>query len=84
MKSASFSVGTEAVQIVASSVSAQDVYVHVEGNGTVYVGGATVTTATGVPTEKHTTPINFFLPRGNELWAIAATTQDVRVMTEGA
>jgi hypothetical protein len=84
MKSASFSVGTEAVQIVASSVSAQDVYVHVEGNGTVYVGGAAVTTATGVPTEKHTTPINFFLPRGNELWAIATTTQDVRVMTEGA
>jgi hypothetical protein len=84
MKSASFSVGTEAVQIVASSVSAQDVYVHVEGNGTVYVGGATVTTATGVPTEKHTTPINFFLPRGNELWAIATSTQDVRVMTEGA
>jgi hypothetical protein len=84
MKSASFSVGTEAVQIVASSVSAQDVYVHVEGNGTVYVGGATVTTATGLPTEKHTTPINFFVPRGNELWAIAATTQDVRVMTEGA
>jgi hypothetical protein len=84
MKSASFSVGTEAVQIVASSTSAQDVYVHVEGNGTVYVGGATVTTATGVPTQKHTTPINFFLPRGNELWAIATTTQDVRVMTEGA
>ncbi len=84
MKSASFSVGTEAVQIVASSVSAQDVYVHVEGNGTVYVGGATVTTATGLPTQKHTTPINFFLPRGNELWAIATTTQDVRVMTEGA
>jgi hypothetical protein len=84
MKSASFSVGTEAVQIVASSVSAQDVYVHVEGNGTVYVGGATVTTATGLPTQKHTTPINFFVPRGNELWAIATTTQDVRVMTEGA
>jgi hypothetical protein len=84
MKSASFSVGTEAVQIVASSVSAQDVYVHVQGNGTVYVGGATVTTATGLPTEKHTTPINFFLPRGNELWAIATSTQDVRVMTEGA
>ncbi len=84
MKSASFSVGTTAVQIVASSVSAQDVYVHVEGNGTVYVGGATVTTATGLPTQKHTTPINFFIPRGNELWAIATTTQDVRVMTEGA
>jgi hypothetical protein len=84
MKSASFSVGTTAVQIVASSVSAQDVYVHVEGNGTVYVGGATVTTATGLPTQKHTTPINFFVPRGNELWAIATTTQDVRVMTEGA
>lgn len=84
MKSAAFSVGTTAVQIVASSVSAQDVYVHVEGNGTVYVGGATVTTATGLPTEKHTSPLNFFVPRGNELWAIAADTQDVRVMTEGA
>lgn len=83
MKSAAYSIGTTAVKIVSATDSTQYVYVHIEGNGAIYVGGPTVTTASGLKTEKHTTPIEFFVPRGNELWAIATGTQEARVMTEG-
>ena len=85
MKSASYAIDGTAVKIVASSPGAQNVYIHVEGNAVVYLGGADVTTSNGMPTEKNAVPINIFVPRGNELWGICgAGTENVRILTEGA
>jgi len=81
MNSQAFTVGTTAIRLVASSVNARQISVHPSGNGTVYLGGSTVTTATGMLTEKAAVPFTFTLPATNELWAIAASgTVDVRVM----
>ncbi len=85
MKSTSYTITTTRQKIISSGPSSAYVYVHVTGNDAVYVGGADVTSANGLETQKHTSPIQFFIPRGNELWAITATGSiDVRVMTEGA
>lgn len=85
MKSAAYTITTTAQKIVTSSPSSAWVYLHVEGNSTIYIGGSNVTTVNGLHTTKHTAPLSFFVPRGNELWAIvAADTADLRVLTEGA
>jgi hypothetical protein len=57
-------------------------YIHVVGNGKVAIGGAGVTFATGLLTEKHTTPLELFLPIGQKVYAICDTgaTENVRVM----
>jgi len=73
MKANQYTITTTPTKIVASNVFAQNVYLHVAGNGTVYLGDSDVTSTTGLETQKHTTPINFFVPRGQELWAVTAT-----------
>jgi hypothetical protein len=81
MNSQAFTVGTTASRLVTSSVSTRQISIHPQGNGTVYIGGSTVTTATGMLTEKAAVPYTFVLPAYNELWAIVPTgTVDVRVM----
>jgi len=82
MRSASVSVGTTAVTLIAADDIARTVYVHVIGNAPVYLGNASVTTATGLPTEKHTAPIPIFVPQRETIHAIAAEgTVDVRILT---
>ena len=67
--------------LVAGAVGFRTIYLHVEGNEIVYVGGETVTTATGTSTEKHTTPITFVLKSGDSLYGIVASaTADVRIL----
>ena len=81
MNSSAFTVGTTAVRLVATSVNARQISVHPSANGSVYLGGSTVTAATGMLTEKGAVPFTFTLPANNELWAITASgTVDVRVM----
>ena len=82
MNTASFSVSTTRVQLVASSVNARQISIHCIGTGVVYIGGSTVTAANGMLTEKNAVPFTFTLPANNELWAVTATgTEEVRVMT---
>ena len=81
MNSTAYTVGTTAVQLVTSSVSTRQISIHPSGNGTVYLGGSTVTTASGMLTEKGAVPYTFILPAYNELWAIVASgTVNVRVL----
>lgn len=73
MISSAVTVGTTAVKIMSKVPSFRNVYLHVEGNGTVYLGAETVTSTTGLPTQKHTTPIEIKVPANEELWAITAS-----------
>lgn len=81
MISKTFTVGTTRSQILDGAPAARTIYVHVIGNTAVYLGGSTVTTANGLLTEKHTSPVEFFIPPHEELWAVvAAATEDLRIM----
>jgi hypothetical protein len=83
MISASVTVGTTPTLLVAAGLGTRTVYVHVIGNATVYLGGATVTTATGTATQKHTTPLPIELRAGQALYGIvASSTEDVRVLRQ--
>lgn len=82
MHTASFSVSTTRVLIVPSDSITREIYVHAIGAGTVYLGGADVTAATGMLTEKNAIPFTMTLPAGETLYAITASgTEQVRVMT---
>lgn len=80
MKSTEYTIGTTAVNIVPTSNMNQRVYIHITGNGTVYLGGSDVTTTNGLATQKHTTPIEFVIPAGEQLWAISANTENLRIL----
>jgi hypothetical protein len=82
MKSQAYSVSTTRVKIVASDNINRTVYLHAVGAGVVYIGGADVTSANGMLTEKNAVPLEMFLPANEELYAITATgTEEVRVLT---
>lgn len=82
MRSASITVGTTATLLIAADDTHRTCYMHVIGNSTVYLGNSTVTTSTGLATEKHTAPIEIVVPSRQTLYAIVATaTEDVRILT---
>lgn len=82
MKTASFSVSTTRVQIITADNIYREVYLHTLGAGAVYIGGADVTSANGMLTEKNAIPFAINLPANESLWAITATgTEEVRIMT---
>lgn len=84
MRTKSFTVTTTAQLIVPASEDTRNVYLHVIGNGTVYIGDSTVTTTNGLLTEKHAVPLALELPAAQELWAVvtvAQGTEELRVMT---
>lgn len=82
MNTASYSVSTTRVLIVPADNINRTVYVHVIGAGVVYVGGANVTAANGLLTEKNAVPFQVFLPANETLYAITASgTEELRVMT---
>lgn len=82
MKSVAVTVGTSPTLLVAADDKYRKVYVHVTGNTSVYLGNSSVTTSTGLETEKHTSPIEFEVPSKETIYAVvAADTVDVRVMT---
>ena len=59
------------------------VFVQIEGNNTVYIGGSNVTDAQGFPIVKHAAPIQGGLLAGDGLWGICATgvTETIRIIT---
>lgn len=81
MISSTITVTTTAQKIISKSNSYRTIYLHVVGNGTVYVGGSTVTAVNGLATEKHTAPLTFEIPAQEELWVVVATgTEDLRML----
>lgn len=84
MKSSRLTVnGTTPTLLVAADNKNRDIYLHVVGNQSVALGNSTVTFATGLLTEKHTSPIEIFLPLNETIYAICdvAQTEHVCVMT---
>jgi len=82
MNTYAYSVSTTRVLIVPADNINRTVYLHTIGAGTVYIGGADVTAANGMLTEKNAVPFEIFLPLGESLYAITASgTENVRVMT---
>jgi hypothetical protein len=83
MKSTAHTVTSTRSLVIPEDNLTRTVYLHVTGNGTVYIGGTDVTTTNGMLTEKHAVPFQFILPNGEELYAITANgvTEDLRIMT---
>lgn len=69
--------------VIAKDDVTRTVYLHVLGNGTVYIGGSNVTTDNGMLTEKNAVPFQFILPANEELYAITPsnTTEELRILT---
>lgn len=85
MISSQHTVTTTASQVVAAAESWRTIYLHVIGNGVVYLGGSTVTSATGMLTEKAAVPFQMILPAGETLYAVTGTgTEDLRILTPSA
>ena len=81
MISSAFTVTTTRSQVIAAAPANRTVYLHVIGTGVVYLGGSTVTSSIGTPTEKNGVPFQMFLPAGESLYAITASgTEDLRVL----
>lgn len=82
MNTSSYSVSTTRVKIVYADNINRTIYIHAIGAGVVYIGGADVTAANGMLTEKNAVPFEMFLPAGEDLYAITASgTEEVRVLT---
>jgi hypothetical protein len=81
MKSAAVTVTTSPTLLVEKDDTNRYVYLHVVGNATVFLGGSNVSTSNGLNTEKHTTPLEIFLPINERLYGIVASaTEDIRVL----
>ena len=84
MKSTSKTVTTTAAEIVAVEPTNRNVWLHVVGTGTIYLGGTDVSSTNGLMTQKNTTPLAVRLPAGEPLWAVTATSsEEVRILVEG-
>ena len=85
MISSQHTVTTTASVVIAAAESWRTVYLHVTGNGTVYLGNSTVTSSNGMQTEKSAVPFQMILPAGETLYAVVATaTEDLRVLRPSA
>jgi hypothetical protein len=81
MISSSTTVTTTAQRILAKSNSYRTIYIHVQGAGTVYLGGSTVSSANGLLTEKNAVPLELVIPAQEELWAVTASgTESLRLL----
>jgi hypothetical protein len=84
MKSRTFTVTTTAAEVIAAEPVTRYVWLHVVGTGTVYIGGADVTTTNGLLTEKHAVPLELAIPAGEVLWALTASgTETLRILVQG-
>jgi len=83
MKAYKLTVTDTVVELVPRDNINRPVYLQIEGNRTVYIGGQNVTAAQGFPIVKHTAPLQGGLGVGDGLWAIcaAAETEVVRIIT---
>ena len=71
------------VELVPRDNLNRPVFVQIEGNNTVYIGGSDVTADQGFPIVKHSAPIQGGLPAGDGLWGICASgeTESIRIIT---
>lgn len=86
MKAYKVLVTDQVTQLVPVDNINRPVFVQIEGNNTVYIGGADVTAAQGFPIVKHTAPIEGGLPAYDGLWGICAagTSETIRIITINA
>ena len=84
MISEAFTITTTRQQIVAPAPSSRWIYIHMTGNAIVYLGGDNVTTTNGMSTEKGAVPFEFFLPSNESLYAVCATTENMRLLRPSA
>ena len=72
---------TTAQIVVPAKNYNRGVYLHVTGNGIVYVGGSDVLSSSGFLTEKAAAPQPVFIPAGETMYAVTASgTEDLRVL----
>ena len=85
MKSRNFTVTSTASEVIAAEPATRLVYLHVLGNGVVYLGGSDVTTTNGLLTEKAAAPQPLTIPPGENLYAVTAVgvTEELRVLVQG-
>ena len=86
MKSLAHTVTTTASRVITSEPLTRMVWLHVLGNGVVYVGGSDVTSTNGLLTEKAAAPQPLTIPSGEELWAVvapAAGNEELRILVQG-
>lgn len=85
MKSAAYTITSTRSLVIAAEPLTRTVWLHVLGNGVVYVGGDDVTSANGLLTEKAAAPQTLVIPGGETLYAVTAAgvTEDLRVLVQG-
>ena len=83
MKAYKVTVTDAVTELVPRDNINRPVYVQIEGNHTVYIGGADVTSDQGFPIVKHGAPIQGGLGVGDGLWGICASgqTEVMRIIT---
>lgn len=71
------------VELVPRDNINRPVFVQIEGNNTIYIGGSNVTADQGFPIVKHSAPIQGGLGVGDGLWGICAAgqTETIRIIT---
>lgn len=86
MKAYKVTVTDQVTQLVPRDNINRPVFVQIEGNNTVYIGGENVTADQGFPIIKHSAPIQGGLPAGDGLWGICASgvTEVIRIITVDA
>ena len=82
MKSIVKTVTTTAAVVIVADDKQRTCYVHVIGNGVVYLGGSDVTSTNGLPTEKGGLPLELVVPQNETVWAVTASgTENIRILT---
>jgi hypothetical protein len=83
MKAYKVVVGDTVTELVPRDNLNRPVYMQIEGNTTVYIGGANVTAAQGFPIVKHGAPIQGGLGVGDGLWGVCSDgeSETVRIIT---
>lgn len=86
MKAYKVVVGDTVTQLVPRDNINRPVFVQIEGNNTVYIGGSDVTADQGFPIVKNQAPIQGGLPAGDGLWGICASgvSETIRIITVDA
>lgn len=83
MKAYKVTVTDTVTQLIPRDDLTRGVWLSIEGNNTVYIGGQNVTVDQGFPILKHTEPLAGQLGAGDGLWGICASgvTEVIRIIT---
>lgn len=84
MKTTQVTVGTTPTLIVDGDDQNRYIYLQIVNSATIYVGDQEVTTANGMPLEKHSAPHEFFLPLKQKMYGVVTAqvgTADLRILT---